>query len=191
MGEQSPKRKLFNIVLLCCAAVLLVGVVNYFLNGRGHSKKIGAAELMERYQSACQEAGLEADWEAMTFSENTWNAKFAAGEGQLMMRVEQNDKGFLKAAQFQWDTGSVRDEEIRPWVDAMFLCADVELSAGDLDSVWYNLTDESSIKKKRPGGRHLLLLAAQDGLLLVPGRTLYRRVGGGPGGLPVGLYPQI
>lgn len=151
MSEQSPKRKLFNIVLLCCAAVLLVGVVNYFLNGRGHSKKIGVAELMERYQSACQEAGLEADWEAMTFSENTWNAKFAAGEGQLMMRVEQNDKGYLKAAQFQWDTGSVRDEEIRPWVDAMFLCADVELSAGDLDSVWYNLTDESSIKKNDQG----------------------------------------
>ena len=150
MGEQSPKRKLFNIVLLCCA-VLLVGVVNYFLNGRGHSKKIDAAELMERYQAACQEAGLAADWEAMTFSENTWNAKFAAGEGQLTMRVEQNDKGYLKAAQFQWDTGSVRDEEMRPWVDAMFLCADVELAASDLDSVWYNLTDESSIKKNDQG----------------------------------------
>lgn len=151
MGEQSPKRKLFNIVLLCCAAVLLVGVVNYFLNGRGHSKKIDAAELMERYQAACQEAGLAADWEAMTFSENTWNAKFTAGEGQLTMRVEQNDKGYLKAAQFQWDTGSVRDEEMRPWVDAMFLCADVELAASDLDSVWYNLTDESSIKKNDQG----------------------------------------
>ena len=148
MGEQSPKRKLFNIVLLCCAAVLLVGVVNYFLNGRGRSKKIDAAELMERYQSACQEAGIEADWEAMTFSENTWNAKFAAGEGQLVMRVEQNDKGYLKAAQFQWDTGSVRDEEMRPWVEPD-------------RRVLY--------QKKRSGGRHLVLLAAQDGLFLVPG----------------------
>ena len=152
MEEVNPKRKLLNIVLLCCAAVLLVGIVNYFVNGRARGKKIDAAGLMERYQTACQEAGLPADWEAdLTAADGGWTGRFAAEGGTLTLKVEQNDKGYLKAAQFQWDTGTLSDEAVRAWVNPMFLCADAELARGDLDSLWYNLTDPASLKKNEQG----------------------------------------